>query len=146
MFVDGLSRLFHGDVLDASAQPTQVRQASSLPSGVPTSPRTPTAQNKAGSSQTGASSASSTSRRKLQFSGRGVSALDALEKQILSAIRETSQQRATDGDQGQNGSRALLIIDNPDFLLASTGPAYGIGATEMMEWIMELESVSFAVP
>lgn len=144
--MDGLSRLFHGDVLDASSQPTQVRHASPLQSGIPTSPRTPTAQNRAGPSQTGTfSSAGSTSRRKLQYSGRGVSALDALEKQIVSAIRETGQQRTTDRDQGQNGNGVLLIIDNPDFLLASTGSAHGIGATEMMEWIMELESVSFAI-
>ena len=35
----------------------------------------------------------------------------------------------------------LLIVDQPDFLLAATGPSKGIGTTEMNEWIMGLQQV-----
>jgi elongator complex protein 6 len=47
---------------------------------------------------------------------------------------------AGDGSEDdENG--VVLVIDQPDLLLAATGPAQGIGATEMGEWIMGLEHV-----
>lgn len=39
----------------------------------------------------------------------------------------------------------LLIVDQPDFLLAATGPSKGIGTTEMNEWIMGLQQVCVVV-
>lgn len=38
-------------------------------------------------------------------------------------------------------SDVLLIIDQPDLLLAATGPNRGIGATEMGEWVLGLQEV-----
>lgn len=74
--------------------------------------------------------------KKLRFSGRGTAALDALEKDIVSVI----QQYKTSGD---GDDELLLIFDQPDFLLAATGPTMGIGATEMAEWVSGLQQVSF---
>lgn len=73
--------------------------------------------------------------KKLRFSGRGIAALDALERDITSVIhlQKTSM---------EDGEELLLIIDQPDFLLAATGPVMGIGATEMAEWISGLQQVS----
>lgn len=72
--------------------------------------------------------------KKLHFSGRGLASLDALEKDILSVI-EQQKSSMEDGDE------LLLIIDQPDLLLAATGPSMGIGATEMSEWITALQQV-----
>jgi elongator complex protein 6 len=44
-----------------------------------------------------------------------------------------------DGDEGE--PEVLLVIDQPDMLLAATGPNKGIGATEMGEWVMGLQEV-----
>lgn len=41
----------------------------------------------------------------------------------------------------EDDSDILLIIDQPDLLLAATGASKGIGATEMMEWVMGLQQV-----
>lgn len=72
--------------------------------------------------------------KKLHFSGRGLASLDALEKDISSVI-EQQKSSMEDGDE------LLLIIDQPDLLLAATGPSMGIGATEMSEWITALQQV-----
>lgn len=74
--------------------------------------------------------------KKLRFTGRGTAGLDALEKDIVSVI----QQYKTSGDEDDE---LLLILDQPDFLLAATGPTVGIGATEMAEWMTGLQQVSF---
>lgn len=47
------------------------------------------------------------------------------------------EQKTTMGESGE----LLLIVDQPDLLLASTGPSMGIGATEMAEWITALQQV-----
>lgn len=47
----------------------------------------------------------------------------------------------TPGHEGEEEPEILLIVDQPDLLLAATGPAKGIGATEMGEWIMGLQQV-----
>lgn len=73
--------------------------------------------------------------KKLHFSGRGIAALDALERDIALVIQQ--QKSAMD-----DGDELLLIIDQPDLLLAATGPVMGIGATEMAEWMSALQQVS----
>lgn len=72
--------------------------------------------------------------KKIHFSGRGLASLDALENDILTVI-ELQKSSMEDGDE------LLLIIDQPDLLLAATGPSMGIGATEMSEWITALQQV-----
>lgn len=74
--------------------------------------------------------------KKLHFPGRGATALDVLERDILTVIEK---QKTSDDDE------ILLIIDQPDFLLASTGPSQGIGATEMMDWVTGLQQVCLRV-
>ncbi|KAJ5118881.1 hypothetical protein N7448_010588 [Penicillium atrosanguineum] len=70
--------------------------------------------------------------KKLHFSGRGIAALDALERDIASVIQLQKSSM-------EDGEELLLIIDQPDFLLAATGPVMGIGATEMAEWVSGLQ-------
>ncbi|KAJ6114814.1 hypothetical protein N7486_000592 [Penicillium sp. IBT 16267x] len=69
---------------------------------------------------------------KLHLSGRGTAALDALEKDIIAVI----QQLKAANDKSEE---VLLILDQPDFLLAATGASMGIRATEMSEWVMGLQ-------
>lgn len=69
---------------------------------------------------------------KLSFSGHGISALDGLERDISTAIQKL---KTAEDDE------ILLVIDQPDFLLASTGPSQAIGATEMMDWVTGLQQV-----
>jgi elongator complex protein 6 len=72
--------------------------------------------------------------KKLHFSGRGLASLDELENDISSVIE---QQKAS----MEEGDELILIIDQPDLLLAATGPSMGIGATEMADWITGLQQV-----
>lgn len=72
--------------------------------------------------------------KKLHFSGRSLASLDAMEKDISLVIE---QQKASMED----GDELILVIDQPDLLLAATGPSMGIGATEMAEWIAGLQQV-----
>lgn len=58
-----------------------------------------------------------------------------MEQDIASVIE---QQKA----QMEEGDELVLILDQPDLLLATTGPSMGIGATEMAEWITGLQQVS----
>lgn len=73
--------------------------------------------------------------KKLHFSGRGVPALDALEKDIVAVIGQLK-------DVSDSNEDVLLIVDQPDLLLAATGPSMGIGATEISEWVTGLQQVS----
>lgn len=76
--------------------------------------------------------------KRLRLSGNGTAAIDALEKDIAAVINQLkSPNPGVDGDE----SDVLLIVDQPDLLLAATGPNKGIGATEMGEWIMGLQQV-----
>ncbi|KAJ5930437.1 hypothetical protein N7466_005930 [Penicillium verhagenii] len=70
--------------------------------------------------------------KKLHFSGRGTAALDVMEKDIIAVVERL---KATN----EEGEEVLLIIDQPDFLLAATGTSMGIGATEMSEWVTGLQ-------
>jgi elongator complex protein 6 len=72
--------------------------------------------------------------KKLRFTGHGIAALDAMEKDIISEINR-QKSSMTESDE------MLLIIDQPDFLLAATGASMGIGATEMAEWVTGLQQV-----
>lgn len=71
---------------------------------------------------------------RLHFSGRGTTALDGLERDIAAVI-EQQKSSLDDADE------LLLILDQPDFLLAATGPEMGIGAAEMAEWVTGLQEV-----
>jgi hypothetical protein len=42
----------------------------------------------------------------------------------------------------QNENDILLVVDQPDLLLAATGPGMACGATEMSEMIMGLRQVN----
>lgn len=77
--------------------------------------------------------------KKLRFSGRGTEALDALERDITSVIQQYKS-------SGGESEELLLILDQPDFLLAATGPTMGIGATEMAEWVTGLQQVRALSP
>jgi elongator complex protein 6 len=72
--------------------------------------------------------------KKLHFTGRGLAALDLMEKDIIAVI-EQQKSSMEDGDE------LVLILDQPDLLLAATGPSMGIGATEMAEWVTGLQQV-----
>ncbi|KAJ5780476.1 hypothetical protein N7457_005636 [Penicillium paradoxum] len=146
-FIDGLSELFYAP--QATATPTI------SPAGLGSSPRTtlpmrsppgavpgrspqpmrptaPAVRGNVAPKQTEAGIA-----KKLHFSGRGLASLDALEKDISSVIEQ--QRRSM-----EDGEELLLIIDQPDLLLAATGPSMGIGATEMAEWITGLQQLAHA--
>jgi elongator complex protein 6 len=132
-YIDGLSELFYAPAKTsaASTQPgaIPIRSTGPAPTRAPqpapgpehTSPKPPT--------EPGAA-------RRLHFSGNGTAALDGLERDIVSVI---NQLKST-GDEDE--SEVVLIVDQPDLLLAATGPSRGIGATEMTEWVMGLQQVS----
>lgn len=77
--------------------------------------------------------------KRLHLTGQGTAALDALEKDIQDVVE---QLKTTPGEDEAETSDVLLIVDQPDLLLAATGSGQGIGATEMGEWIMGLQQVS----
>lgn len=65
--------------------------------------------------------------------------LDGVEKVITSAIADICKGQETPEQAGDND--VLLVLDQPDFLLASTGPSMQVGSTEMGELIMGLRRV-----
>lgn len=142
-FVDGLSELFNkpSAVPTTSMKPGSVVRSPlplrSHPGAVPG--RSPP------SAVTGEPSGAETPRqsdsgvaKKLHFTAHGIAALDAIEKDIISEI-ERQKTSMTDGDE------VLLILDQPDFLLAATGANMGIGATEMAEWVTGLQQVRMKI-
>ncbi|PYH80732.1 hypothetical protein BO82DRAFT_312282 [Aspergillus uvarum CBS 121591] len=76
--------------------------------------------------------------KRLHLSGKGPAALDRLEKDIAAVVAHLSG-RATATAEGEDDSEVLLVLDQPDLLLAATGPGKEIGATEMTEWVMGLQ-------
>lgn len=144
-FVDGLSELFSAPQANAApAASSNVGSASrttlplrSQPGTVPgRGPPPSSPAERAGNaprSQTELGIA-----KKLHFSGRGTAALDALERDITSVIQQYES-------SGEDSDEFLLVLDQPDFLLAATGPTMGIGATEMAEWVTGLQQVRSSV-
>jgi len=76
--------------------------------------------------------------KRLHVRGHGVTALDSLQKEILTIVENVRAQGRTDRT-GHQKTEILLVIDQPDFLLAATGTGQGIGASEMQDWLMGLE-------
>jgi len=54
-------------------------------------------------------------------------------------VVENVRAQGKTGRTGDQKTEILLVIDQPDFLLAATGAGQGIGATEMQDWLMGLE-------
>ncbi|KAH1499793.1 hypothetical protein LV164_002602 [Aspergillus fumigatus] len=146
-FVDGLSELFYAP----SATP-RLPTPSSSPSAIPPRTvlplRTPpgavpgrAAQLLPRPSPTVPSRTSTVNGRtiRLHFSGGGFGALDSFENDIANVIEQLKTSKDGDG-----GPEVLLVIDQPDMLLAATGPNMGIGATEMGEWVMGLQEHAYA--
>ncbi|KAJ5800936.1 uncharacterized protein N7518_003004 [Penicillium psychrosexuale] len=144
-FIDGLSELFYAQ--QATSTPPSISPAGlgsprttlsmrSPPGAVPgRSPQpVPTTRGVRGNVTPKAEPGIA---KKLHFSGHGLASLDALEKDISSVI-EQQKSSMEDGDE------LLLIIDQPDLLLAATGPSMGIGATEILEWITALQQSAHA--
>ncbi|KAJ5464312.1 hypothetical protein N7475_007447 [Penicillium sp. IBT 31633x] len=147
-FIDGLSELFYAP--QATVTPPSVSPAGlgstprttlpmrSPPGAVPgrsPQPVRPAAMSVRGN--VASKQAESGIAKKLHFTGRGLASLDTMENDICSVIEE---QKSSMGD----GDELLLIIDQPDLLLAATGPSMGIGATEMAEWITGLQQHAHA--
>ncbi|RMJ21377.1 hypothetical protein PHISP_07755 [Aspergillus sp. HF37] len=133
-YIDGLSELFYAPA-NASAASTQ-SGAIPIRSTGPAPTRTPQPAPGPGNTSPKPSTEPGVARR-LHFSGNGTAALDGLERDIVSVI---NQLKST-GDS-EDESEVVLIVDQPDLLLAATGPSRGIGATEMTEWVMGLQQVS----
>ncbi|RAK76656.1 uncharacterized protein BO72DRAFT_405380 [Aspergillus fijiensis CBS 313.89] len=76
--------------------------------------------------------------KRLHLSGKGPAALDRLEKDIAAVVGHLNG-RAAASAEGEDDSEVLLVLDQPDLLLAATGPGKEIGATEMTEWVMGLQ-------
>lgn len=140
--MDGLSELFTtpkptGNSLPTtstgSPAPTRTTlplrsQPGAVPGRSPTPANSPAGQG----SISGPSNLEPGVAKKLNFSGQGLGALDVLERDISTVIAKL---KTAEDDE------ILMIIDQPDFLLASTGPSYAIGATEVMDWVTGLQQV-----
>ncbi|KAJ9283938.1 hypothetical protein DTO021C3_8473 [Paecilomyces variotii] len=142
-FIDGLSELFHSSTPTPAvapspftAQPAAVSPRGTLPvRSAPGTLRTP-AQPAAAVPAVGKAPSGSEPVKRLHLSGRGQAALDTLEKDIVAVINGLKGQKGPGND---DESEILLIIDQPDLLLAATGLSHGISATDMGEWIMGLQ-------
>ncbi|KAL4783047.1 hypothetical protein BJX76DRAFT_271006 [Aspergillus varians] len=77
--------------------------------------------------------------KRLHLSGNGIAAIDSLERDVAEVINQLKA-----SSPGEDGEEVLLIVDQPDLLLAATGPSKGIGATEMGEWIIGLQQAATA--
>jgi elongator complex protein 6 len=160
-FIDGLSELFAISPAPSSSQAQQsgatpLRPSTTLPVRAasatgPVPARGPAASTIISVSKAPAASTQSTpaAQTQLHFTGRGVSALDSLEKDVLGVIanlqtKNNSNNNGRLADSEENND-VVLIIDQPDLLLAATGPAQGIGATEMSEWLMGLQQVTVTI-
>lgn len=89
-------------------------------------------------------SRASTACKQLHFSGSNLTALDALETDVASVIESLRKPSMKDGEQVEDETEVLLVIDQPDLFLAATGPGKGLGATEMGNWVMGLRQHAYA--
>lgn len=141
-FIDGLSELFHSSTPTPAvapspftAQPAAVPSRGTLPvRSAPGTLRTPAQPAPA----VGKAPSGSEPVKRLRLSGRGQAALDTLEKDIVAVINGLKGKKGPGND---DESEILLIIDQPDLVLAATGLSHGISATDMGEWIMGLQQV-----
>ncbi|ODM18479.1 hypothetical protein SI65_06350 [Aspergillus cristatus] len=154
-FVDGLSELFYTPQAQTAAPVAPSAPAPFAPAGRPIPPRTalpvrgppgasapaPTPAVPGGCLNRAATEAGPGPAKRLHLIGQGTAALDALEKDISDVV---SQLKATGAGNDGEEAEVLLIVDQPDLLLAATGPSKGIGATEMGEWVMGLQQHSHA--
>ncbi|KAJ5766852.1 uncharacterized protein N7511_004468 [Penicillium nucicola] len=144
-FIDGLSELFYTpDAATPKTSPTALGSSPrttlplrSPPGAVPGRGPPPAATAPRGNLQVTRAQAEPGIAKKLHFTGRGLAALDLMEKDIMSVIE---QQKSSMED----GEELVLILDQPDLLLAATGPGMGIGATEMAEWVTGLQQHAHA--
>lgn len=151
-FVDGLSELFHAPQVapptaapspfTPSARPGPVPARTTLPvRGPPVS--APGVQERQVPGLLGNGSNRTTAEigpaKRLHLTGQGTAALDGLERDIQDVIQSLRALTSRDEEE----SDVLVIIDQPDLLLAATGPNRGIGATEMNEWILGLQEVGY---
>lgn len=155
-FVDGLSELFSPPAATPSspspAQPTHtatvpartVLPVRSQPGPIPARGPQPAPARPSNPTPSPSPAQTTTATReigpvkRLHLTGTGTAALDALERDIVVTIQQlktATTAAATETDE------VLLIVDQPDLLLAATGPSKGIGATEMGEWMMGLQQV-----
>ncbi|KAB8277831.1 hypothetical protein BDV30DRAFT_168726 [Aspergillus minisclerotigenes] len=146
-FVDGLSELFYNPTtatatprpsFPGTAAPRTVLPVRSQPSPVPA--RTPHPVPQPGNVSTNPASREIGPVKRLHLSGNGTAALDALERDIATVIKQLKAPIPGEADEPE----VLLILDQPDLLLAATGPSKGIGATEMGDWVMGLQQNTHA--
>ncbi|QMW33833.1 hypothetical protein G4B84_009299 [Aspergillus flavus NRRL3357] len=146
-FVDGLSELFYNPTtatatprpsFPGTAAPRTVLPVRSQPSPVPA--RTPQPVPRPGNVSTNPASREIGPVKRLHLSGNGTAALDALERDIATVIKQLKAPIPGEADEPE----VLLILDQPDLLLAATGPSKGIGATEMGDWVMGLQQNTHA--
>lgn len=74
--------------------------------------------------------------KKLRWSNKG--GIDAIENDIVSVIEGL---KSGAGDDMAAENDVLLVVDQPDLLLAATGQGMGVGGTEILEMIMGLRQV-----
>ncbi|KAL4884718.1 hypothetical protein BJY04DRAFT_181862 [Aspergillus karnatakaensis] len=149
-FVDGLSELFSSSTPQTAQSPVSsqtsprttlpIRSQPGLPPAGAASSRLP-AQPPASVDNPHSATVNqeTSSLKRLHLSGNGVRAMDALEKDITTII---NQLKALCSGEAEEGSDVLLVVDQPDLVLAATGPSKGIGATEMGEWLMGLQQAA----
>ncbi|KAL5358143.1 hypothetical protein BJX96DRAFT_146014 [Aspergillus floccosus] len=159
-FVDGLSELFSPPAATPSsspsaAQPTHtgpvpartVLPVRSQPGPIPARGPQPAPARPSNPTPSPSPAQTTTTTREvgpvkcLHLTGTGTAALDAIERDIVTAIQQLKT--ATPGAATET-DEVLLIVDQPDLLLAATGPSKGIGATEMGEWMMGLQQNAYA--
>ncbi|KAK2734287.1 hypothetical protein FQN55_002835 [Onygenales sp. PD_40] len=146
VFIDGLSELFSTPQQTPAPAPAPAPTApgsSAIPSRTPLRPQPargtgPLPIRPAATTTTTTTSTSNqpkpTNQRKLHWSSKA--GLDALEQAISSAVDDVTGSTASDERPVEN--EVLLVLDQPDLLLAATGPGMGVGAGEIGEWVMGL--------
>ncbi|KAL4997660.1 hypothetical protein BDV10DRAFT_90140 [Aspergillus recurvatus] len=147
-FVDGLSELFSGPTASAPlSAPSQHLGTGATPrTTLPTRPHPGLASLRQPPPAAGFDDPPQIAKatgpvKRLHLSGNGIAALDALEKDVTTVIDQLKA--PLPGEDGEE-PEVLLVLDQPDLLLAATGPSKGIGATEMAEWIMGLQQAATA--
>ncbi|EEP75603.1 predicted protein [Uncinocarpus reesii 1704] len=133
-FVDGLTGLFSHEVAHPTSTPIALHGRPPAPhaSRFVAAARAPPASRPAPVHQ------KSSGPTTLHWSMAGK--LEAIERDIISAI-ESLKSHAGEDDRVSSTEDVLLVIDQPDMLLAATGPEAGIGAVEVKDMIMGLRQL-----